>query len=329
MEVRAGKSDELTHWGIKGQKWGVRRYQNEDGTLTEAGKKRYRYQNPDGSLTEEGKRDYMTGAKKGMIDPKKLSDNDLIMINSRFAREKTFEQNVKAYEEPKFSNKLKKAVVNRITGNGNGGGGKKKGGSGIGSILAMPIKKAFEDAFKDTSSSGGKNSDDDSYDFEAVKQYRKYKKNGHIWQKGYEFSKIDKHNRKRLEKEGKRFFDTSAKNWATGENRITGTQTVEDILRSRAKPKPAPKPQKGARTKEIERERKLEERLAKSGLVLGHSIVVVRRDNDELYHHGVKGKKPGSQMGEYIITRSDELYHHGIKGQKWGGSEGIRTRMVL
>lgn len=31
----------LTHWGIKGQRWGVRRYRNEDGTLTEAGKKRY------------------------------------------------------------------------------------------------------------------------------------------------------------------------------------------------------------------------------------------------------------------------------------------------
>ena len=32
---------ELTHHGIVGQKWGIRRYQNKDGTLTEAGKKRY------------------------------------------------------------------------------------------------------------------------------------------------------------------------------------------------------------------------------------------------------------------------------------------------
>lgn len=31
---------ELYHWGVKGQKWGVRRYQNKDGTLTPAGKKR-------------------------------------------------------------------------------------------------------------------------------------------------------------------------------------------------------------------------------------------------------------------------------------------------
>lgn len=30
----------LEHYGIKGMKWGVRRYQNEDGTLTDAGKNR-------------------------------------------------------------------------------------------------------------------------------------------------------------------------------------------------------------------------------------------------------------------------------------------------
>lgn len=33
--------NELMHWGIKGMKWGVRRYQNKDGSLTPAGRKRY------------------------------------------------------------------------------------------------------------------------------------------------------------------------------------------------------------------------------------------------------------------------------------------------
>ncbi len=35
-------SDELYHHGIIGQRWGVRRFQNEDGTLTSEGKRRYR-----------------------------------------------------------------------------------------------------------------------------------------------------------------------------------------------------------------------------------------------------------------------------------------------
>jgi hypothetical protein len=35
------KMNELYHHGIQGQKWGVRRFQNEDGTYTEAGKERY------------------------------------------------------------------------------------------------------------------------------------------------------------------------------------------------------------------------------------------------------------------------------------------------
>lgn len=65
--------DELTHHGIKGQKWGVRRYQNKDGSYTNAGRDRHadqeaadaktfdvkkKYLNKDGTLNARGQRKY-------------------------------------------------------------------------------------------------------------------------------------------------------------------------------------------------------------------------------------------------------------------------------
>lgn len=41
--------EDIRHYGIKGQQWGVRRYQNEDGSLTPAGKERYNDSNGGGS----------------------------------------------------------------------------------------------------------------------------------------------------------------------------------------------------------------------------------------------------------------------------------------
>lgn len=42
----------LAHWGVKGMKWGVRRYQNADGSLTPAGKKRYGDYEPSDKLDD-------------------------------------------------------------------------------------------------------------------------------------------------------------------------------------------------------------------------------------------------------------------------------------
>lgn len=46
--------DYIVHYGIKGQHHGVRRFQNEDGSLTPAGKERYR-KNSDGRYTDKYK----------------------------------------------------------------------------------------------------------------------------------------------------------------------------------------------------------------------------------------------------------------------------------
>lgn len=45
---------ELYHHGIKGMRWGVRRYQNPDGSLTPEGRRKYL--NPDGTLNRKGQK---------------------------------------------------------------------------------------------------------------------------------------------------------------------------------------------------------------------------------------------------------------------------------
>lgn len=65
--------NKLYHAGIKGQKWGVRRYQNKDGTLTDLGKKRYaRDAGERGYDKQDGTGYYKTTGKKNRREDLKV-----------------------------------------------------------------------------------------------------------------------------------------------------------------------------------------------------------------------------------------------------------------
>ena len=76
--IQVLQANELMHFGIKGMKWGIRRYQNKDGTYTNAGKKRR------GSEDYENAREY---EKRGI---KNLSNKELQQLVNRQNLEKQY-----------------------------------------------------------------------------------------------------------------------------------------------------------------------------------------------------------------------------------------------
>lgn len=120
MDWKQNYYEEMYHAGIKGMKWGVRRYQNLDGSLTEAGKKRYASDTK--NMSEKQKSKYAADPDKwvkedmertkGVADAgKNLSDTlDRAVQNTRTKKER---MDLSAMSDQEMRNKINREMLER------------------------------------------------------------------------------------------------------------------------------------------------------------------------------------------------------------------------
>lgn len=91
--------NELRHWGVKGMRWGKRRYQNKDGSLTDLGRKRLK--------TEDYHEDYNKAHSSKNV--KLMSDKELRERINRLQMENQYLQLSK--RKVSFGEKFVKGIL--------------------------------------------------------------------------------------------------------------------------------------------------------------------------------------------------------------------------
>ena len=108
---------ELYHWGVKGMRWGVRRYQNKDGSLTAAGQKRYDRDQRENAGKKKGNKvgqaDPNRWVKEDLDRSKRLTDASYHLVNDLKRANETSDK-IRTKPKMDLSNKTDKELRDEI-----------------------------------------------------------------------------------------------------------------------------------------------------------------------------------------------------------------------
>lgn len=281
----------LAHHGILGMKWGIRRYRNRDGTLTNAGKERYNSDGHVNGLSPERKQQLAKGAKLaagfavGVAAGYAISKSNPAALNKLISKGSKFVANHKddvvsglktagkavGYRAKKAAIKAGNAAIDGAM-------------LSVGTIAISKLTKKFET--KEGDSEQQKMAKKVALDSSvaAVNSFTKASKSGgNSNNKGNQLGKD----------EGARISS------------IVGAPKKEPVDRSGSAYQSLFKDSSGNNRSSDERS------IIKSMASAGYSIDQIQQYLDTLGHSCVS-------MYTYSTFYPDELYHHGIKGMKWG-----------
>lgn len=115
----------LIHHGTKGMKWGVRRYQNKDGSLTAAGKKRYDRDVKENNAKKKDNRIVIDGpdadrwVKEDLRRAKELTDSsknmvrDLDNVSTGRSKSKQKRMDLSKMSDQEMRNKINRELLER------------------------------------------------------------------------------------------------------------------------------------------------------------------------------------------------------------------------